>query len=73
MEIVSSGGAVNYQHVTFSSLVNFVLKVSRISLVIIAHLQISLNSARRMLRAISIVTVRQKQNKTILDTPLLFS
>ena len=70
VEVVGSLRAVNYLHVNLLQHVQVVVVAAVGNLVIlVAQLQISLNSRRGVLWAIAVVSVRQEHHETVLDVP----
>jgi hypothetical protein len=70
MEVVRSRGGVDYLHIDVFEAIKEILLISWEHLILVAKKKVSLRSARGMLWAVSIITVRQEENKTVLDVPL---
>ena len=72
MEVVGSGGRHNNAHVNLLDDVLVVVAdaIFGNELVLVAKLQVTLSATRRVLRAGTVVTVRQKHHETVLNVPL---
>ena len=70
MEVLGCAGWVAHSHVDFFLKFCNSYRFWRWVVASVSQLQISFDSARRVLWTLAIITVRQKHNKTVLDIPL---
>lgn len=75
MEVIRSSWWVHNLHVGLPKNIFIIIinTIMRNELILIAKKEISLSSARRMLRSLTIISMRKKHDQTILDIPFGFS
>jgi len=73
VEVVGGGGAVDDLHVAVLMLSGQLLERGELVGVVIAHLEVTLDTGARVLGTLTIVTVGQQHGKTSALEPLLFT